>query len=807
SNFAFLFSGYLKIEEKGNYRFRLVSDDGSQLLINGQQVIDHDGLHGADAKDGAIALEAGYHQIDLDFFQGAGGKSVWLSWKPEGAPAYVTVPRDVLFHHQKDRPERSNKVMPLAVAKRIPGDGYPLNAVHPSYDLSQARPNSFTPKVGGMDFLSDGRLIVSTWDPAGMVYAIEGVQTGDPNQMKVTKIASGFAEPLGLKVVDDEIYILQKQELSKLIDNDGDGLMDEYQTICNGWGVTANFHEFAFGLVYQDGYFYAALATAINPGGASTQPQNPDRGKVVKISKADGSFELIAHGLRTPNGIGIGPDDQLFLTDNQGDWLPSSKVIHLQEGSWYGSRSVDFEGTATLNETLPVVWLPQDEIGNSPSTPMGINDGPYKGQLIHGEVTHGGVKRVFMEKVNGAYQGCLFRFIQGLEAGVNRMVWGPDGALYVGGVGNPGNWRHDGRLWYGLQRLKYNEQSTFEMLAVRAKSNGIEIEFTEPLRPGEGWNKADYEIQQWRYKPTAEYGGPKVDLKKLPIRSCSVSEDRKRVFLELSGMKAKHVIYIHLQNYFVSDQSHELWSTEAWYTMNQIPQGQNGTVRPSPVNQSKANTLSADEKAAGWKLLFDGKSTAGWHNFGKTTVGSSWVISDGALMLNTSKKDDGSSYAKDGGDLVSDEAYENFELSLEWKISSCGNSGILYNVVESEDYDHIWQTGPEMQILDNSCHPDSRFETHRAGDLYDMIACKYPTVNPAGNWNKVTIRSKDGLVQHWLNGKKVVEFQMFDDNWQKMIAQSKFKDMPGFGQAKSGHIALQDHNDRVWFRNIKIKAL
>ena len=160
----------------------------------------------------------------------------------------------------------------------------------------------------------------------------------------------------------------------------------------------------------------------------------------------------------------------------------------MKKDAWFGSRSVDFEGTANLKEAKPVVWLPQDEIGNSPSTPVALNDGPYKGQMIHGEVTHGGVKRVFVEKINGEYQGCLFRFMQGIEGGVNRLIWGPDGALYMGCIGNPGNWQQTGKLWYGIQRAKYNNASTFEMLAVRAKTNGVEIEFTEPLKHGQGWS-------------------------------------------------------------------------------------------------------------------------------------------------------------------------------------------------------------------------------------------------------------------------------------------------------------------------------
>ncbi|MBO6518364.1 MAG: DUF1080 domain-containing protein, partial [Bacteroidia bacterium] len=135
------------------------------------------------------------------------------------------------------------------------------------------------------------------------------------------------------------------------------------------------------------------------------------------------------------------------------------------------------------------------------------------------------------------------------------------------------------------------------------------------------------------------------------------------------------------------------------------------------------------------------------------------------------------------------------------------NSGIIYNVVESDEYDYVWQTGPEMQILDNTCHPDAKIETHRAGDLYDMIECKYVNVNPAGQWNRVRLKIDNGKVEHWLNGRKLVAFEMFNDNWTQMIANSKFKDMPDFGKARKGRISLQDHGDKVWFRNIKIREL
>ncbi len=249
----------------------------------------------------------------------------------------------------------------------------------------------------------------------------------------------------------------------------------------------------------------------------------------------------------------------------------------------------------------------------------------------------------------------------------------------------------------------------------------------------------------------------------------------------------------------------QLWSTAYWNSLKKIPQEEFDKKPTAQV--ALPNTLTGAEKAAGWELLFDGKTMNKWRNFRKKTIGSSWIINDDAIHLNAKKNPNGHWQAANGGDILTKNEYENFELRLEWKITACGNSGIIYNVVESDQYDFVWQTGPEMQVLDNTCHPDAKYPTHRAGDLYDMIECKYETVKPSGQWNQVRLIIKEGHVEHWLNDKKVVEFQMFDDHWREMIANSKFRDMPGFGKAKKGHISLQDHGDPVWYRNIMIKEL
>ena len=292
----------------------------------------------------------------------------------------------------------------------------------------------------------------------------------------------------------------------------------------------------------------------------------------------------------------------------------------------------------------------------------------------------------------------------------------------------------------------------------------------------------------------------------LKVSSCHVSADHKKVFLALTGMKAGHVVYVHLRNRFVSNAGGQIWSTEAWYTMNQIPTNLPGD-RTQPQAVYANNTLTSEEEAQGWKLLFDGKTLTGWHSYGKTEPAKSWHVDNGAIALDSHQGADGKWEVAEKGDIITDDEYENFELDLEWKISNCGNSGIIYDVVESDKYHNTWETGPEMQVLDNTCHPDSRYVTHKAGDLYDMVECSYLTVKPAGEWNKVRIIKDHGNVEHWLNGVKVVEYEMYNDRWKEMIANSKFKDMPDFGKATKGKIALQEHENKVWFRNIKIREL
>lgn len=221
--------------------------------------------------------------------------------------------------------------------------------------------------------------------------------------------------------------------------------------------------------------------------------------------------------------------------------------------------------------------------------------------------------------------------------------------------------------------------------------------------------------------------------------------------------------------------------------------------------QTDANTLTAKEKKEGWKLLFDGKTTKGWRNFKSDKIGKAWRVENGALTLDTSNKKDWQ--IVDGGDIITEKEFENYEFKVEWKIESCGNSGIIFNVVEDPKYDYVWKTGPEMQVLDNSCHPDAEISKHRAGNLYDLIESETESVRPGGEWNQARIISNKGHLELWLNDVKQVETEMFTPEWEALIKGSKFKTEPDFGKARKGHIALQDHGNQVWYRNIKIRVL
>ncbi|MGC9410650.1 ricin-type beta-trefoil lectin domain protein [Streptomyces sp. DZ1-3] len=629
SNFVTHVLGNLHAPGAGSYTLRLTSDDGSRLWIDDRLVIDHGGLHGPEPKDATVELTAGPHALRVEHFERGGGEQLTLAWRPPGAAAFAVVPNTALSTDADVVRVTAPGRKECETGADSPGDGLPLTGVHPDYTLTDLRPPGFEPQVSAMDWLPDGRLAVTTWggsnNTTGEVYLLDNV-TGDtgPDEVTVKKIASGLKEPMGIKHVDGKLYVSQKHELTELNDTDGDEVTDQYRRVAT-WPFGGNFHEFAFGLLYKDGFFYLNLSVSINYGGATTDPQPAqNRGTTIKVNRQTGEVSYVAGGLRTPNGIGWGPEGGIFVTDNQGGWLPSSKLVHIKQGRFFNHYTNPDGPFDAQPVTRPVLWLPQNEIANSPSTPLQLTEGPFAGQMLFGDVTYGGVQRGFLEKVGGEYQGAVFRLTQGLEAGVTRISIGPDGALYAGGLGAGGNWGQEGKLSHGLQKLAPNGTDAFDIRAMRAVPGGFALEYTQPLSADTARDLAQhYRIKQWRYAPTADYGGPKIDEETLTAQSATLSGDGRTVTLAIPGLKADRVVHVRSPRPFSSAGGETLWSTEAWYTLNRLPGG--GTPGPGEVKGVGGKCLDVDNS-----MTADGTKVQLWTCNG--TGAQQWTRADDGTL-------------------------------------------------------------------------------------------------------------------------------------------------------------------------------
>jgi hypothetical protein len=431
---------------------------------------------------------------------------------------------------------------------------------------------------------------------------------------------------------------------------------------------------------------------------------------------------------------------------------------------WLSADRVRIIGEPLPPSTAPTVaWLSSDAgPDHHQLLPARSDVAAYLSQLLFGAPTGFESKRVFPDSPG---QGCVFRF-SGPEAGSGERSAG----------------------------------APFEMLAVRAMSNGFEIEFTRPLDPRCGWEPDAYYVEQWPFD-LAKGQSPTRDGVVYLVKSASVSEDRRKVFLGIGNLKPSHVVYLRLLPPCISDDGALPWSTEAWYTLNAIPTDRTGQVRQRPP-QPPQNQLTQQEVIDGWTLLFDGKTTTGWRGFKKPAMPTGpdgkpgWQVIDGSLVR-----------AGPGGDIITTEKFDNFELSLEWRTAAGGNSGIFFHVAEGDSLNAVYETGPEYQVLDNGEHRDGGNTLTSAGSNYALHAPAKDLTSPIGLFNQSRIIANGPHVEHWLNGVKIVEYELWSPEWEKLVADSKFASMPRYGREKTGHIALQDHGDRVWYRNIKIRRL
>lgn len=498
-------------------------------------------------------------------------------------------------------------------------------------------PENVLLEVGGVATLPDGRVVICT--RRGDVWLIENaesyIRNGKPH---FTLFAEGLHEPLGCAYKDGAIYIAQRGELTRLKDTDGDNKADLYETIY-AWPISGHYHEYSFGpTIAPDGSFFVTGNVAFGDEewwrGESRVPM---RGWTMHIFE-DGRMEPWATGMRSPAGHGL-IDGEFFYTDNQGDWIGSGGIWHVKKGSFTGHPAglvwtdkvnspvhltqddlfavvdqrkyrnekgnyvkpenvTDEKATifADLKSTFPefqspAVWLPHGILGISNSqilqdkTSGGF--GPFEGQLFVGDQGQSKIMRVFLEKVNGEYQGAAFDFKQGFQSGVLRMDWLHDGSMFVG-MTNRG-WGSAGTKDEGIQRLLWTGKIPFEMKTVKAKPDGFEIEFTKPVDPKTFLKTVAVEAKSFIYKYHPVYGSPPINSEELKIKGLKISEDGKTVRFVISNLRKKYLHELKLMN-VVSADGQALLHETTFYTLNEIPEGE--SLKASELVQLSAKPVT-----------------------------------------------------------------------------------------------------------------------------------------------------------------------------------------------------------------------
>jgi hypothetical protein len=468
-------------------------------------------------------------------------------------------------------------------------------AVH--YQLTTVPvPKDIVLEVGGLGFRPDGKLLACT--RRGEVWLISNPESEDPAKVQYKLFATGLHEALGLVVENNNtVYVCQRPELTKLVDKDGDGIADDYITVCDKWGVSGDYHEFAFGPARdKDGNFFITLNVGF---GGGHQSKAPWRGWCVKITPK-GELVPVATGLRSPNGINFSPEGDLFYVDNQGEWVATCKMHHVREGEYYGhpaglrwvsqSRFAKdlpekhvsgmlYDGQAGQNGvkgmpplTPPCIWFPYGRMGQSASEPRWDTTagrfGPFAGQCFVGDQTRSMIMRVDLEKINGRYQGACFPFRNGFQCGINRLVFGPDGSLYAGQTDR--GWGSLGGKPYGLQRLVYTGVLPFEIHSMKLTRDGFDLEFTKPLDAATAGVPGNYSLLSFTHHYWSTYGSPEVDRRAEKITGVKVSPDRRKVSLAATGFRKGRVYELHLQGIKSTDGDAVL-HPEGFYTLNELP--------------------------------------------------------------------------------------------------------------------------------------------------------------------------------------------------------------------------------------------
>ena len=449
-------------------------------------------------------------------------------------------------------------------------------------------------EVGGLATMPDGRLAVST--RRGEIWIVENPYQKDSHQTNFRRFASGLHEILGLAYKDGVFYCSQRGELTKITDTNRDGVADLYEPIYQ-FELSGNYHEYTYGPVFdKNGDMLVTLNLAWIGFGEGKFAKW--RGWLVKI-KPDGSLEPQSAGLRSPAGYSINDEGDIFYGENQGDWVGSGRITHLAKGDFAGNpggikwaKEPNSPFKLTLEEIpdnsqpmfeaakkvknlkLPAVWFPHAIMGISTSdiiqdTTKG-KFSPFPGQYFVADQGQSKVMRVFMEKVNGVYQGFCINYREGFQSGILRERFGLDGSMFVGMTSR--GWGSTGKDNFGLQRLVWNGLTPFEINKIHAKSDGFEISFTQPVDVKSVKNAASYALRSYIYQYHHQYGSPIINVNELKIKGISVSPDKKTVRISMDGIKQ---FYIHefILKGVLNEEGEPLLHETAYYTLNQIPAG------------------------------------------------------------------------------------------------------------------------------------------------------------------------------------------------------------------------------------------
>ena len=526
----------------------LGSDDALRLWVNGESVLSRDVRRGVAAGDDrvVVTLERGVNEILLKVVDYGG------AWE---------------FIFESRVPEAITEELEARLAR-----DFPRSLEEFYYTLASVpAPPECVLEVGGMDFRPDGDLAVAT--RRGEIWLIDDPGSGDLETMRYRRYAEGLDEPLGLRAMEDgSLLVMQRAELTRIRDGDGDGIGDDFETVCAAWGVSGDYHEYAYGpVIGDDGWIYGALNLALDGGPSSDVPY---RGWAFRTSP-EGVFEPLAYGLRSPNGIGKDLEGNIFLCDNQGEWIPACHLSELVPGRFYGhpvSRRWKADPEREDPRAFPAVLFPYPAMSQSASEPVcdttGGRFGPFAGQMLVGDQTRALILRVALEEVRGEHQGACFFFRSGFSCGINRLAFAPDGSLFAGLTRR--GWGSAGDRAYGIDHLRWTGEVPFEVLTMSVTADGFDLVFTKDVDPGSAGDPRSYSLEEYGYRYWSRYGSPEVDRRPVPIERAAVSADRRRVSLVTGDRRLQRVFELDAHGVRSSDLE-ALLHPQAWYTLRSLP--------------------------------------------------------------------------------------------------------------------------------------------------------------------------------------------------------------------------------------------